>query len=124
MTDLGLPGLFLSSLRSSIPWSISSSMRRHIATNIKAFCLFATHFHELTALSEQIPRVANLHVSALASGDSLTLLYKVKSGLGTILPFAQSNQILVPKGVCDQSFGIHVAELADFPKSVVQVRMR
>ncbi|KAG0315743.1 MutS-like protein, partial [Podila horticola] len=108
-----------------LAWAISE----HIVIKIKSFCLFATHFHELTALGETAPFVGNLHVSAHVGGVSeenetnqgtSTFGNKNNSGGGRDITLLYK----VVEGVCDQSFGIHVAELAQFPESVVQLAKR
>lgn len=79
-------------------------------TCIGCFTLFATHFHELTSLGETEAKVKNLHVSTHVErslgSTGVTLLYKIMDGS------------------CNQSFGIHVAELARFPTSVVDMAKR
>ncbi|KAI0194294.1 muts domain V-domain-containing protein [Xylaria flabelliformis] len=97
-----------------LAWAISE----HIVKEIGCFATFATHFHELTALADQYPQVRNLHVTAHISGSESN---------GTPAPDAKREVTLLYKvepGICDQSFGIHVAELVRFPDKVVRMAKR
>lgn len=91
-----------------LAWSISE----YIATSIKCFALFATHFHELTTLEDKLKNVSNMHVVAhiddngAHNSNDITLLYKVEPGSS------------------DQSFGIHVAEVVQFPNKIVNMAKR
>ena len=102
-----------------LAWAIAE----HIVVDIRATALFATHFHELTALANAHPQVCNLHVAAHISGGD-------DNGNGSDERTAKSKQqqvtllYKVRPGVCDQSFGIHVAELVRFPPKVVAMAKR
>ena len=73
----------------------------HIHTRIRAKTLFATHYHELTELAEQLDGVRNLHVSVKEAGDQILFLRKVAPG------------------PADRSYGIEVARLAALPITVI-----
>jgi DNA mismatch repair protein MutS len=74
----------------------------HIHDRIRAKTLFATHYHELTELAEQLDGVTNLHVSVKEAGDQIIFLRKVQPG------------------AADKSYGIEVARLAALPMSVIE----
>jgi DNA mismatch repair protein MutS len=74
----------------------------HIHHRIRAKTLFATHYHELTELAEQLEGVRNLRVSVKEAGDQIIFLRKVEPG------------------AADRSYGIEVARLAALPSSVIE----
>ena len=80
----------------SLAWACAA----FIATKIRAFTLFATHYFELTSLASEAPGVANVHVEAVEHGEQLVFLHSVK------------------EGPANQSYGLQVAALAGIPKSV------
>ena len=83
--------------------SIAQAVVEHLHDAPKLGCrtLFATHYHELTALAERLPRVRNQRVEVLEEGDTVRFLHRV-----------------VPGGA-DRSYGIHVAAVAGLPSSVI-----
>lgn len=56
-----------------LAWGISE----YLAKDINCFTLFATHFHEMTAMEKEIHNVKNYYVKAIAEENQLTMLYKV-----------------------------------------------
>lgn len=83
----------------SIAWSIVEYLHNH--KDFKAKTLFATHYHELNQLSEDLVRVKNFNVSVKEVGDKIIFMRKLK------------------EGGSEHSFGIHVAQLAGMPNKVV-----
>ncbi|MEY4610595.1 MAG: hypothetical protein RL246_914 [Bacteroidota bacterium] len=83
----------------SMAWAIAEHIHNHPKSRAKT--LFATHYHELNALSEDFPRIKNFHVSVKEVGNKIIFLRK-----------------LLPGGSA-HSFGIHVAQLAGMPTSLV-----
>jgi DNA mismatch repair protein MutS len=73
----------------------------HNNPKVRAKTLFATHYHELTELARTLPHVANYNVAVTEEGGKVIFLHKI-----------------VPGGA-DRSYGIHVAQIAGIPKSVI-----
>jgi DNA mismatch repair protein MutS len=73
----------------------------HDAPRLGCRTLFATHFHELTALADRLPRVRNERVEVQEEGETIRFLHRV-----------------VPGGA-DRSYGIHVAALAGLPGPLI-----
>jgi DNA mismatch repair protein MutS len=84
----------------SIAWAVIEHIHNH--PDLQAKTLFATHYHELTALSELLAHVRNYNVAVSEDGQRVVFLH-------TIVP-----------GGADQSYGIHVGQLAGLPPSVVK----
>ncbi len=82
--------------------SIAYACVEHLSAVNRSRALFATHFHELTALSETLPRLVNLTMRVTEFKGTLAFLHEVVSG------------------AADRSYGIHVAKLAGLPASVVK----
>lgn len=82
--------------------SIAQAVIEYVYTHIQAFCLFATHYHELTALSENFPGIVSYYAASTKTDKGIVLLHK-------ILP-----------GVADGSFGLEVAKIAQLPAPLIE----
>jgi DNA mismatch repair protein MutS len=81
--------------------SLAWAMARDIATRVRAFTLFATHYFELTTLAAQVEGCANVHLDATEHGDAIVFLHAVK------------------EGPANRSYGLQVAQLAGVPRAVI-----
>ena len=81
--------------------SLAWAMARDIATRVRAFTLFATHYFELTTLAGEVEGCANVHLDATEHGDGIVFLHAVKDG------------------PANRSYGLQVAQLAGVPLGVI-----
>jgi DNA mismatch repair protein MutS len=75
----------------------------HLAQEVKAFTLFATHYFELTALPETADNTVNVHLDATEHNDNIVFLHSIQ------------------EGPASQSYGLQVAKLAGIPRDVIDL---
>ena len=81
----------------ALAWAIAE----HMAIEIKGYCLFATHYFELTSLNERFNNTVNVHLDAIEHQDTIVFLHQVQ------------------EGPASQSYGLQVAALAGVPQAVI-----
>jgi DNA mismatch repair protein MutS len=82
--------------------AIAQAIIEYATTSLQAKTLFSTHYHELTQLEKTLKKLKNIHVAVHEENEKITFLYQVKPGS------------------MNQSFGIHVAQLAQLPPSLIK----
>ncbi|TCI23060.1 DNA mismatch repair protein MutS [Exiguobacterium sp. SL-9] len=82
--------------------ALAQAIVEYIASTIGAKTLFSTHYHELTVLEDTIPALENVHVRAIERDGRVVFLHEVHPGRA------------------DKSYGIHVAELAELPRDLIE----
>ena len=82
--------------------SLAAAIIEYIHDKVKAKTFFSTHYHELTDLSNTLPHLRNVHVSAVEEDGNITFLHKIK------------------EGSIDKSYGLNVAKLAKLPDSLLK----
>jgi DNA mismatch repair protein MutS len=83
----------------SLAWACAIDL----ATRVKAYTLFATHYFELTCLPDEYEDISNVHLEAVEHDDRIVFLHAVKTG------------------AADRSYGLHVAALAGVPANVIDL---
>ncbi|MGT2753820.1 DNA mismatch repair protein MutS [Streptococcus ovis] len=82
--------------------ALAQAIIEYIHDKVGAKTLFATHYHELTALDKELQHLQNVHVSTLEKDGQVTFLHKIADG------------------PADKSYGIHVAKIAGLPTDLLQ----
>lgn len=82
--------------------ALAQAIIEYVHDHVFAKTLFSTHYHELTALSEKLPTLRNIHVGAVEKNGDLIFLHKMQPG------------------PADKSYGIHVAKLAGMPEGLLK----
>lgn len=77
--------------------ALAQAIIEYIHESIGAKTMFSTHYHELTTIADSLPHLQNVHVRAIEEEGQIVFLHKVE------------------EGSADESYGIHVAKLADLP---------
>ncbi len=82
----------------SLAWAIAE----HLAKNTRGYCLFATHYFELTILAKEFHNTVNIHLDALEHKDKIVFMHQVQEGSAS------------------KSYGLQVASLAGIAPSVIK----
>lgn len=81
--------------------ALAQAIIEYLHDHVHAKTLFSTHYHELTALADELPRLRNVHVGATMENGTLVFEHKMLAG------------------PADKSYGIHVAKLAGMPQELL-----
>lgn len=82
--------------------ALAQGVIEYVAKEVKAVMIFATHYHELTQLDQDIPTLTNIHVGASEHNGNIVFLHRIL------------------EGPADKSYGIHVAKLAGLPDKLIE----
>jgi DNA mismatch repair protein MutS len=82
--------------------ALAYAIARHLLDTNRSYTLFATHYFELTRLSDEYPQLSNVHLAAIEHQHSIVFLHSVN------------------EGAASQSYGLQVAALAGVPGSVIR----
>jgi DNA mismatch repair protein MutS len=82
--------------------SLAQSILEHLALTLESRTLFATHYHEITALAALSPKIKNLSVGSVEDGDRVVFTHEIQDG------------------PAPRSYGIEVAKLSGLPSFVIE----